>query len=82
MMNFDNLSDAELKTHLKEYGFSCGPVTRTTRKVYEKQLSEYKILYDLFHVVFISCCFLKVLLSIVASLELEVIGYLDSNLYL
>lgn len=34
----DNLSDAELRTKLAEYGFPVVPITTTTRKVMTKKL--------------------------------------------
>lgn len=34
----DNLSDAELRTKLAEYGFPIVPITNTTRKVMTKKL--------------------------------------------
>lgn len=34
----DNLSDAELRTKLAEYGFPVVPITTTTRKVMAKKL--------------------------------------------
>ena len=38
MMDVDNLSDAELRTKLMEFGFGIMPVTGTTRKVMVKKL--------------------------------------------
>ncbi|XP_015178230.1 PREDICTED: inner nuclear membrane protein Man1 isoform X2 [Polistes dominula] len=37
-MSVDNLSDAELRTKLMEYGYPVGPVTQTTRKILAKKL--------------------------------------------
>ncbi|KAI4475122.1 hypothetical protein M0802_015274 [Mischocyttarus mexicanus] len=37
-MSVDNLSDAELRTKLMEYGYPVGPVTQTTRKILVKKL--------------------------------------------
>lgn len=37
-MDVDNLSDAELRTKLLEFGFPPMPITGTTRKVMVKKL--------------------------------------------
>jgi len=37
-MDIQNLNDIELKKSLENLGVNCGPVTSTTRKVYEKKL--------------------------------------------
>ena len=36
-----NLSDEELRQELQDHGYACGPVTVTTRSVYEKKLVAY-----------------------------------------
>lgn len=37
-MDFESLSDAELRTKILEYGFPVGPVTHTTRNILIKKL--------------------------------------------
>lgn len=38
MVDVANMSDAELRTKLLEFGFPVMPITGTTRKVMEKKL--------------------------------------------
>lgn len=37
-MNYESLSDAELRTKILEHGFQVGPVTHTTRNILIKKL--------------------------------------------
>ena len=40
-MDTNSLSDLELRESLEKYGVDVGPVTATTRRVYEKRLSKH-----------------------------------------
>ena len=37
-----DLTDGELKLELQEHGYSCGPITGTTRRVLEKKLDAFR----------------------------------------
>lgn len=42
MKPVSELSNAEVKTELQNYGFDPGPVTATTRQIYEKKLEKLR----------------------------------------